>query len=218
MPEQSESEYEKQERWRSDVRAFVFDLFKHWAWWLSATIGSGFAALCAAWMQRLPGGGKMIPFWVYETAVATGLVVASFRAYCGQRRIAEEANKKSEKQEEQIRALKQSKAHRAMIDRVLASYFKAIDTNIDLMKTFEGDGEITKGGETFIKFADLFGEIRKFIEENIGATEAAIFGAKNDNMEKIKNEKTADFWGLAVESMTDKMLKLKEIMRKQSNP
>src|ERR1039457_4253409 len=86
MPEQPESEYAKQERWRTDVSAFGFALLKHWHWWLSATIGSGITAYCAARLAGLPGGGKMIPFWVFETAAATGLIVASFRAFCDQRR------------------------------------------------------------------------------------------------------------------------------------
>jgi hypothetical protein len=87
-----DSEYNKQEQWRKDVRAFIFALFKHWLWWLSATIGSGFFAFLAAWAQGLPGGGKVIPFWVFGTAAATGLIAASFRAFCDQRRIAEANN------------------------------------------------------------------------------------------------------------------------------
>lgn len=122
------------------------------------------------------------------------------------------------KQEEQIRILKQSKAQMAMIDRVLVLYFSEIDTSIDLIRAFRREGAIEKGGETFLKCGELCIEIQKFIEESVGEIEAAIFCANNDNIENIKNAKTADFWEMAIEFMTDKMLKLKEIMRKQANP
>lgn len=47
----------------------------------------------------------MIPFWVFGTAAATGIVVASFRAFCSQRRIAEKIELELQKKHSQVNIL-----------------------------------------------------------------------------------------------------------------
>jgi hypothetical protein len=61
MRNQPKSDFAKEELWRADARAFGFALLKHWHLFLSTTIGSGFAAFIAAWLQGMSGGGKVIP-------------------------------------------------------------------------------------------------------------------------------------------------------------
>jgi hypothetical protein len=82
MSDPTGTAYTKEEQWRKDVRVFSFAVFKHWHWWTCTTISSGIAAL---WQ----GGGRMIPSWVLWLFALSGIVIAAFKTWQDQRRIAE---------------------------------------------------------------------------------------------------------------------------------
>ncbi len=92
-------------------------------------------ALLAAWMAGSSGGGKMIPFWVYETAVATGLVVASFRAFCDQRRIVEKEIEKSASMERTFKDVHDRiEAAHAGIEAANKSHIELLEVQIQTLQ------------------------------------------------------------------------------------
>jgi hypothetical protein len=131
------------------------------------------------------------------------LLVACFKSWRKERKL---ANQKAQNKAQNKKA----------VAAVLSSYFRALDVWIDLLKRYRIANEIRKAGDVFLTGIKVCDEIREYIAENIGTTEAAIFGAKGDEKERIKGTPGPDFYKLAIGDLTNKLLKLKEIMEKWS--
>jgi hypothetical protein len=146
-------------------------------------------------MRGLPGGGKMIPFWVYETAAAAGLVVASFRAFCDQRRIAEAKtlelqkaienhaaekmtlvsahNEEKARMEKTIESLRPPTAPTFELSKLLAE-LNARRHSIEFMPPAAYETDYSNNGRD-IKSQDLLLKIFNFVLKHFGETERRLF-------------------------------------------
>ena len=99
---------------------------------------------------------------------------------------------------------------------ILSSYFRALDTTLELLKRCRIANEVEEAGDVVLNGLETCDEIREFIAESIGTTEATIFAAKNDQTGRISGTTKPDFFELSIGLLTYKLLKLKEIMERYS--
>src|SRR2546423_1544104 len=79
-----ESDYEKETRWREDVRRFAWAFVKHWEGWVAFVL-SGAVAAIFQWHGRF----TVISPWALCAVISLGVMVAAFKTWRDQKRIAE---------------------------------------------------------------------------------------------------------------------------------
>jgi type II secretory pathway pseudopilin PulG len=124
------SEFEKQENWRKDVRAFCPLIMKNYVTWVGVFAGG------AAISTYQFFGGK-IPLWAGPTVLCLALVIASFMAWRDERAKAGKAEKALGELERQLRELrtthaeeKQRKIEAAGADMAVASALVVLQTRL----------------------------------------------------------------------------------------
>jgi hypothetical protein len=171
-------------RFREDVCTFALAIVKHWLVFLSATIGSGLAAII--------GRNYMIPGWAYWLCPSLGLVAASFLAFRDQRRRAEEATlqKIQQKQgfETELAELKKklnAREDRSVIAATLGGFHNAIELRIREIEQEGGASNIAayanKYESSFLQnkldqdSQGLLDEIEEYLSTNVQGASVAMF-------------------------------------------
>lgn len=194
MSEIAKSDRKKESHCLNDISAFCWAMVKHWHWWTCTTVSSGVAAL-------VTGGGRSIPVWILWLFALSGLVVASFLAFCDQRRITEEGreaaasieralNESAERnetaQKKQIALLEsqvqmlqtqlEDRAKRKKIKDSLAGYRITIQNLTGQLRGIEYYKYADQIRQNFERdFLDFLNSAYGFLNDKIGRSEATTF-------------------------------------------
>ena len=190
MSEQGETDYAKEAQWRIDVRSFLAAMWKHWRWWVCQILGSAIGVLLRA-------GGVMIPGWILWAIAFSGVVMAAFRTWRDQKRLAEEAEAKLQKAvtthaeerrvlEEEIRALsnaKEKEEKAAFIKRatkeIMANQLANLEVRIREICRMSGIGykNSKKDGQD-VATNELLNNISSFLREHVSPDSAVLFTSR----------------------------------------
>lgn len=176
----------------------------------------------------------MIPFWVYETAVATGLVVASFRAFCDQRRIVEAKEEELKKVtvkhaeekrvlEEKIQSLiqeKNSAAEEAERKRKMKDVFTTCFVELGIRRREiwcdGGDAyEMQLRDEVDQESWEIIKKAQDCVKTHLGKAEADLF-ISDAGFPAVGDNEPHQRWKGVINALEQREIRLSELIRKHT--